>query len=47
MGNYITLDIEIRAIKDFLAKTLEAVDVGSKTICEQEKAGQFTDIDDF
>lgn len=47
MGNYITLDIEIQAIKDFLTKTLEAVDVESKTICEQEKAGQFTGIDDF
>lgn len=47
MGNYINLDIEIQAIKDFLTKTLEAVDVEIKTICKQEEAGQFTGIDDF
>lgn len=47
MGNYISLDIEIQAIKGFLTKTLEAVDVESKTICKQEEAGQFTGIDDF
>lgn len=47
MGNYISLDIEIQAIKDFLTKTLEAVDVESKTICKQEEAGQFTSVDGF
>lgn len=47
MGNYITLDIEFQAIKDFLSKTLEAIDTETAAICEQEEAGEFRGIDDF
>lgn len=47
MGNCIALDIEIQAIRDFLSKTLEAVDIESVIICEQEAAGKFSGPDDF
>lgn len=47
MGNNITLDIELRALKIFLDKTLEIVDTEKATIFEQEKSGEFHQLDDF
>lgn len=48
MGNYISIDIELEAIKNFLSKTLEAVDSEKADICEREEAGEFHDgLDDF
>jgi hypothetical protein len=47
MGNYLILDIEIQAIKEFLSKMLEANDVEIHNICKKEEAGEFTGVDDF
>src|SRR4030042_2759948 len=47
MGNYLTLDIEIQTIKEFLNTTLEANDVEIQIICNKEEAGEFTGVDDF
>jgi hypothetical protein len=47
MGNYITLDIELEAIKKFLSKNLEAVDAEIAIICEKKERGEFQELDDF
>lgn len=47
MGNYITLDIELQAIRDFFSKVLENVDIEIGLIYERRKAGEFGDPDDF
>ncbi|MFZ2410812.1 MAG: hypothetical protein WAW23_04500 [Candidatus Methanoperedens sp.] len=45
MGNYMTPELEI--IKDFLTKTLEAVDSETAIICKREESGEFHGLDDF
>lgn len=47
MGSYISLDIELNAIRDFLSKTLEGVDAEKAIICEREEAGEFRGLDEF
>ena len=47
MGNYITINIELYAIKNFLSKTLKSVDAETIIICKQEEDGEFRDADDF
>jgi hypothetical protein len=47
MSNYITLDIELGAIKGFLCKTLEGVDTEKATIFAKEEAGEFSGLDDL
>ncbi len=47
MGNYMTLYSELEVIKDFLNKTLEAVDSETAIICKREESGEFHGLDDF
>lgn len=47
MGNYVTLYIELQAIKDFLNKTLDAVDSETAIICKRKESGEFLNPDDF
>lgn len=47
MGNYIALYSELEVIKDFLNKTLEAVDSETAIICKREESGEFHGLDDF
>lgn len=47
MGSYITLDIELQTIKDFLSKTLEGVDAEVAIICGREETGEYRDLDEF
>ncbi len=47
MENYVTLHIELQAIKDFLNKTLDAVDFETANICKRKESGEFLNTDDF
>jgi len=47
MWKYVVLDIELGAIKDFLSKTLEAVDTEMAIICERDEASEFCGLDDL
>lgn len=47
MENYIALNIELQAIRDFLNKTLEAVDSETAIICRRNESGEFLNPDDF
>lgn len=47
MRNYIIVDIELQAIKDFLKKTLDAVDAETAIVCKRKESGEFHNIDDF
>lgn len=47
MGDYVTLEIELQAIKNFLNKTLEIVDAEVSSICKKEESGEFQHPDDL
>lgn len=47
MRNFIVIDIELQAIKDFLNNTLKAVDSEIAIICKRKESGEFHGLDDF
>ncbi len=47
MGDYVTLEIELQVIENFLDKTLEIVDAELSRICKKEEAGEFLHPDDL
>ena len=47
MGNYLTIHLELDAIKNFLDKTLESVDSELSIACARDEADEFKHSDDF
>ena len=46
-ANYLHIAIEFDAIRNFLAKTLEAVDAEKAAVFARDESGEFTALDDF
>jgi len=47
MRHYIVLDVELQAIRNFLNKTLDAVDTEAAAICRQEESHESCGLDDL